>query len=87
MRSADNLLLGQPTSQPHQQILHSVPGNSHGDSTPIVPQHDIACDGDSTMGLRDDGLDAGIFPTPILPPLDQGIAQGNIQRYEILEWY
>jgi hypothetical protein len=39
------------------------------------------------MGLRDDGLDAGIFPTPILPPLDQGIAQGNIQRYEILEWY
>lgn len=67
-----------PTFQPHQQFPHSVLENSHGDSTPIVPQHHVACDGDSTVGPRHGGLDAGILSIPTLPPLDQGIAQGDI---------
>lgn len=87
MRSADDLLLGQLTPQPHQPFLHSVSGSFHGNSTPAVPQHHVARGGDSTVGPRHGGLDAGIWPIPTLPPLDQGIAQGDIHRYEILEWY
>lgn len=38
----------QSTSQPHQHFLQSVLENSHGDSTPVAPQHHVACDGGST---------------------------------------
>lgn len=66
------------TSQPHQPFLPSVSGNFHGNSTPAVTQHHVACGGDSAVGPRHGGLDAGILPNPTLPPLDQGIAQGDI---------
>jgi hypothetical protein len=87
VNDADDLPLRQLTSQPHQPFLHSVSENFHGNSTPVVTQHHVACGGDSTVGPRHGGLDAGILPNPTLPPLDQGIAQGDIHRYEILEWY
>lgn len=66
------------TSQPHQPFLHSVSGSFHGNSTPAVPQHHVACGGDSTVGPRHGGPDAGILLIPALPPLDQGIAQDDI---------
>ncbi|KAG2346526.1 hypothetical protein BDR05DRAFT_959456 [Suillus weaverae] len=67
------------TSQPHQHFLHSVLENSHGDSTPVVPQNHVACDGGSTTEDQTVVHDAGILPIPTLPPVDQGIAQGDIQ--------
>lgn len=67
---------GQSTSQLHQHLLHSVLENSAYDPTPIVSQHHVACDGDSTtedhtVVPRDDVPDAGLSPIPI--------AQGDIQ--------
>ncbi|KAG1841426.1 hypothetical protein DFJ58DRAFT_845007 [Suillus subalutaceus] len=65
----------QSTSQPHQHFPHAVLENSHGDSTPVAPQHHVACDSGSII---EDQIYVPI-PTLGLPPLDQGIAHGDIQ--------
>ncbi|KAG1867132.1 hypothetical protein C8R48DRAFT_794787 [Suillus tomentosus] len=67
---------GHSTSQPHQDFSHPVLENIAYDPTPVVSQHHVACDGDSTtedhtVVPRDDVPDAGL--SPIL------IAQGDIQ--------
>lgn len=59
------------TSQPHQQSLHSVLGNSRGNSTSIVSQHDVG--GDRAVGPY-----AGVLPVPALPPFNQEVAHGDI---------
>ncbi|KAG1898315.1 uncharacterized protein F5891DRAFT_481703 [Suillus fuscotomentosus] len=65
----------QSTSQPHQHVLHSVLENTAYHPTPVVSQHHVACDADSTTEDQivvpcDDVPDAGISPIPI--------AQGDI---------
>ncbi|KAG2128665.1 uncharacterized protein EDB93DRAFT_770265 [Suillus bovinus] len=60
-------------SQPHQHFLHFVLENSPGDSTPVVSQYHVVCDGDSTIGSQTVG------PPSCDDVLDAGIAQGDIQ--------
>lgn len=74
---------GQSTSQPHQHVLHSVLENTAYQPTPVVSQHHVACDGDSTTEDQtvvpcDDVPDAGISPIPI--------AQGDIHS-DATGWY